>query len=131
MHDLARIRGLSIGFAESRQGTEILAAVAHAKDLPQDQCPVGEERRVLPSGLGPVVDLLKVLLKQIGEEHGIATKLIATVDELEEIAADDDAKVPALQGWRREHFGNLALALKRGELALSVRKGKVVVSTSN
>jgi ribonuclease D len=125
-HDLARIRGLSIGFAESRQGTEILAAVAKANALANDQCPAGEGRRILPSGLGPVMDLLKVLLKQVSEEHGVATKLIANVDELEDIAADDNAKVPAMQGWRRELFGNLALALKRGELALSVQDKKVV-----
>lgn len=127
-HDLSRIRGLNTGFAESRQGKEILDAVAKALALPSDQCPTGEGRRILPSGLGPVMDLLKVLLKQTSEEHGVATKLIATTDELEEIAADDDADVPAMQGWRRELFGHLALELKRGELALSV-KGKRVVLT--
>jgi ribonuclease D len=128
LHDLARIRGLSLGFAESRQGSEILAAVAKANALPNDQCPAGEGRHVFPSGLGPVIDLLKVLLKQVSEEHRVAIKLIATMDELEEIAADDNADVPAMQGWRRELFGNVALALKRGELALSVRGGKVVLS---
>jgi ribonuclease D len=83
---------------------------------------------VLPGGIGPIVDLLKVLLKQTSEEHGVAAKLIATTDDLEEIAADDEANVPALHGWRRELFGNLALALKRGELALSVQGKKVVTA---
>jgi ribonuclease D len=126
-HDLARIRGLSTGFAEGRQGTEVLAAVARAAALPVDQCPSGEGRRVLPPGIGPVMDLLKVLLKQVCEEHGVASKLIANVDDLEDIAADDNANVPALHGWRRELFGNLALALKRGELAFSVKNRKIVV----
>ena len=85
---------------------------------------------MLPAGLGPVIDLLKVLLKQVSEEHGVATKLIATTDDLENIAADDNAKVPALHGWRRELFGNLALALKHGELALSVKDRKIVVLPS-
>ncbi|HEU0118279.1 MAG TPA: ribonuclease D [Alphaproteobacteria bacterium] len=128
VHDLARIRGLSVGFAEGKQGKAILDAVAKAMALSNDQCPQGEARRFLPPGLGPVMDLLKVLLKQVSEEHGVAPKLIATTDELEDIAADDDAKVPALTGWRRELFGHLALELKTGDLALSV-KGKRVVLT--
>jgi ribonuclease D len=126
-HELARTRGLSTGFAESRQGRDVLTAVEKANVLPLDQCPAGEARRFLPPGIGPVMDLLKVLLKQVSEEHGVAVKLIATVDELEDIAADDNANVPALHGWRREIFGNLALALKRGELALSVKDKKVSV----
>jgi ribonuclease D len=127
-HDLSRIRGLSTGFAESRQGKEILEAVTRANELPIEQCPAGEARRVLPGGLGPVMDLLKVLLKQVCEEHDVASKLIANADDLEAIAADDKADVPALHGWRRELFGNLALALKNGELGLSVKNRKVVVS---
>jgi ribonuclease D len=126
-HELARTRGLSTGFAESRQGRDVLAAVARANALPLEECPPGEERRHLPGGLGAVMDLLKVLLKQVSEEHGVAVKLIATVDELEDIAASDDANVPALHGWRRELFGNLALALKRGELALSVKDKKIAI----
>lgn len=125
-HDLTRIRGLSTGFAEGKQGRAVLEAVAKASALPHDECPPGDKRRILPQGIGPVMDLLKVLLKQVSEEHGVAAKLIATTDELEEIAASDNAEVPALTGWRRELFGHLALELKHGELALSV-KGKRVV----
>jgi len=60
------------------------------------------------------------------ESNAVAAKVIATVDELERIAADDEADVPALKGWRRELFGDKALALKHGKLALSVERGKVV-----
>lgn len=126
--ELARIRGLSSGFAEGRQGTEILQAVARANALPIAQCPVGEERRNVPSGLGPVIDLLKVLLKQVSEEHGVAAKLIATTDDLEDIACSDVANVPALHGWRRELFGNVALALKHGEVVMGLKGKKVVVT---
>ncbi len=127
-HELARTRGLSTGFVESRQGKDVLAAVERAMAIPAEECPEGDERRVLPNGLGPVVDLLKVLLKQVSEEHGVAVKLVATVDELEDIAAEDNANVPALHGWRRELFGNLALSLKRGELALSVKNRRIVTT---
>jgi ribonuclease D len=127
-HDLARIRGLNNGFSDGRQGAEVLQAVARANALPADQCPSGEERRFVPSGLGPVIDLLKVLLKQVSEEHGVATKLIATTDDLEDIACSDNANVAALQGWRRELFGNVALALKHGEVVMGLRGKKVVLT---
>jgi ribonuclease D len=71
------------------------------------------------------VELLKVLLRMISERHHVAAKVIATVDDLERIAGDDHADVPALSGWRRELFGEKALALKHGKLALAIEKGKV------
>jgi ribonuclease D len=70
--------------------------------------------------------LLKVLLRQVSDESGVAGKLIATVDDLEAIAGSDKADVPALQGWRRKLFGARALELKQGRLALTVEHGKVV-----
>jgi ribonuclease D len=60
------------------------------------------------------------------ERHGVAAKVIATVDDLDRIAADDAADVPALSGWRRKLFGESALALKHGRLALAVENGRVV-----
>jgi ribonuclease D len=72
------------------------------------------------------VELLKVLLRMTAERHGVAAKVIATVEDLDRIAADDDADVPALSGWRRELFGNKALALKQGRLSLAIDKGRVV-----
>jgi ribonuclease D len=69
-----------------------------------------------------------VLLRMTSERHGVAAKVIATVDELDRIAADDEADVPALKGWRRELFGENALALKHGKLALAVENGRVVTA---
>jgi ribonuclease D len=80
----------------------------------------------LPEGASATVELLKVLLRMTAEREGVAAKVVATVDELERIAADDMADVPALKGWRRELFGEKALRLKRGELALAVEGGRVV-----
>ena len=67
-----------------------------------------------------------MLLRQVSDESGVAGKMIATVDDLEAIAASDNADVPALQGWRRKLFGARALELKHGRLALTVENGKVV-----
>src|SRR5207244_12737153 len=72
------------------------------------------------------VELLKVLLRMTSERHAVASKVIATVDDLDQIAADDDADVAALRGWRRELFGEAALSLKHGRLALAVERGRVV-----
>ena len=67
-----------------------------------------------------------MLLRMTAERNGVAAKVIATVDDLDRIAADDDADVPALHGWRRDLFGEKALALKQGRLSLAIEKGRVV-----
>ncbi len=73
-----------------------------------------------------IVELLKVLLRMTSERYAVASKVIATVDDLERIAGDDKADVAALHGWRREMFGEAALSLKHGRLALAIEKGRVV-----
>ena len=117
--DLARTRGLGKNFAEGKLGGEILAAVQRVLATPESQYPVPPPRHEPPPGLGPLVDLLRVLLKLRCEENDVAQKLVADTEDLEKIAADDDAPVRALQGWRAELFGKDALDLKRGRLALT------------
>jgi len=117
--DLAHMRGLGKGFAESRFGGEILAVVAKTLALPVEKYPEPPQRRVVPPGLGPLTDLLRVLLKLRCEENDVAVKLVADADDLEHIAANDEADVAALRGWRWELFGKDALDLKHGRLALT------------
>ena len=74
-----------------------------------------------------MLDLLKVLLKAVADAERVAPKIIASTDDLEAIASDDLAQVPALQGWRRSVFGEKALALKDGSLSLRIQRGRVVV----
>ncbi|MDY0885580.1 ribonuclease D [Dongia soli] len=124
---LAQCRGLTKNFAEGRMGEAILAAVKRALDLPETECPRLPPRPDLPPGLGPLVDLLRVLLKTRCDQHEVAQKLIANADDLERIAADDKASVAALSGWRRKVFGEEALALKHGKLALTAAGKKVKI----
>jgi ribonuclease D len=124
---LSRCRGFSRSQAESKLGAAILAAVGRALALPIGECPVPPPRRDLPAGLGPITDLLRVLLKMRSEDHDVAPKLLASAEDLELIAADDEADVPALSGWRREIFGADALALKHGRLALTSNGRRVKV----
>jgi ribonuclease D len=123
---LAQLRTVPKGFERSRAAEDILAAVKKALALPKDRMPRLPKMRAPANGNGAAVDLLKVLLKMISEDHGVAAKIIATVDDLEAIAADDRADVPALHGWRRELFGETALRMKRGGIALAVRQNHVV-----
>lgn len=122
--DLLRIRGLGSGFnAAIKQA--ILAAIERGNAAQAAGKIEFEEKPELPRGLAPVVDLLRVLLKMKCEAGDVAQRLVASGPDLELIAADDNADVPALQGWRREVFGADALALKHGDLALAV-KGKSI-----
>ena len=126
--DLRRIRGVSDGFAKGHGGETLLAAVSAALDMPDAALPKPAETKRLPRGIGPTVDLLKVLLKMRCEEAEVAQKLVANVADLEQLAADDHANIPASQGWRRDIFGADALALKQGKLGLSIKNGRVVVT---
>jgi ribonuclease D len=123
---LGQLRTIPRGFERSRSAEDIVATVRKALDIPKDQLPKVPKHRPPTNGNGAAVDLLKVLLKMISESHGVASKIIATVDDLEAIASDDKADVPAMMGWRRELFGETALKLKRGEIALAVQQNHVV-----
>jgi len=122
---LSHVRSLPKGFERSRWGGDVIETVQRglARDL-KSLPPIDRQR---PTSVnGATVELMKVLLRMTSEQHGVAAKVIATVDELEQIAADDAADVAALKGWRRELFGEKALALKQGRLALSVERGRVI-----
>jgi len=122
---LASLRSLPRGFERSKWGAEIIEAVKRGLARNPSELPRLDKPRQGLNG-SATVELLKVLLRMTSEQHGVAAKVIATVEDLERIAVDDRADVPALHGWRREMFGNQAIALKRGQLALAVDRGRVV-----
>ena len=122
---LGQLRSIPSGFERSRAGGDIIAAVERglARDL---KALPANERNGRKNFNPATVELLKVLLKMTCEAEGVAAKVIASVDDLESMAESDSADVPALKGWRRELFGDRALALKHGQLALAIREGKVI-----
>jgi len=122
---LASLRSLPRGFERSNWGAEIIEAVKRGLARDPSELPRLDKPRQGVNG-SATVELLKVLLRMASEQHGVAAKVIATVEDLERIAIDDRADVPALHGWRREMFGEQAIALKRGRLALAVDRGRVV-----
>jgi ribonuclease D len=124
---LKHLRSLPKGFERSRWGEAIVAAVERGLARDPKTLPHQDRPQQQTANTSAVLELLKVLLRMVSENHHVAAKVIATVDDLERIAANDRAEVPALHGWRRELFGEKALALKRGSLALAIEKGRVAL----
>jgi ribonuclease D len=125
--DFDRMRAVPRGFGNSRAAGELIQALDRAFSDPDRPVFKYDRPPPVPSGLGPTVELLKVLLRYEAERHQVAPRLIASASDVEAIAASDSANVPALSGWRRKVFGDRALALKHGRLALKLRDGKVAV----
>jgi ribonuclease D len=122
---LARVRGVSRGFAEGHAGQSLLAALAHAAALPEDALPDGRVQRDGPKASPALVALLKVLLAEKAEAHDVAPRLVASSDDLDRLAVEERPDVPALQGWRLQVFGEDALALKSGRVALGVNGKRI------
>ena len=118
--ELARARGISEGFAKGKSGLSLVAAIAEARALPDAALPEMRENRPGPVASPALVALLKVLLAAKSEAHNVAPRLLANSEDLDRLATEAAPDVPALKGWRREVFGEAALALKAGRLALGV-----------
>jgi ribonuclease D len=124
---LSELRTLSDGFARSSRAKEIVEAVKRGLARDPKSLPAIDNGPSLPAEAGAMIDLLRVMLKAAASRHGVAPRLIADSDDLERIAVEKEPDVGALKGWRRELFGNDAMRLKRGELALGMNSGEVVV----
>ena len=69
-----------------------------------------------------IIDLLKIMLKFKCNEYKIPTRLIASNQDLEDLILNENYNIPALKGWRFDVFGNDALRLKNGEIAIYIGK---------
>jgi ribonuclease D len=120
------LRAVPKGFERSKPAERLYQIMKTALTDIEGYAPKVEKPAPTPAGVGPTVELLKVFLKLVAEDRGVASRLIATMPDLEKIAISDDADVKAMTGWRREVFGEAALKLKRGEVSLALVDGKVV-----
>ncbi len=125
--DLAKVRSLSAPFAEGRLGKSILRVVAEASNIPESDAPQLEKLNKPKPQKPALIELLKVLLKHKSEDNNVAQKLIASTADLEAIAENDNANVLALNGWRKDVFGDDALLLKSGKIALSAAGDRIKV----
>ena len=125
---LAALRALPRGFAGSRNGEALLRAVKAGLAADPKALPLLEARsEIMPEGAQAAAEILKLALKIVCERHGIAAKLVASSAEIEALALDDEADVPLLHGWRRELFGELALAIKHGHAVIGFRGGRAAI----
>ncbi|MDE2319645.1 MAG: ribonuclease D [Rhodospirillales bacterium] len=124
---LAKARGVSAGFASGKSGISLLAAIAGAKALPEAELPKPERQRETPKASPALVSLLKVLLAAAAEKNNVAARLVASSDDIEALALDETAPNPVLEGWRREMFGETALRLIRGQIAISTQGKRIKI----
>jgi ribonuclease D len=124
VEQLAKLRRINL---DRRSAPAVVEAIRRALAVPQAELPKAEPPPKPARGLGPLIELLRVLLKLKCEEHHVAQRLVATTADLEAIAAEAEPEIAALKGWRYEVFGRAALALKQGELGLAIRDGRLAV----
>ncbi len=123
--ELKALRAVPKGFERSKPAERLINLMNEAMADPKAYAPKIDKPRPAPPNLGPVVEILKVYLKVAAEREEVAARLIATVPDLEKLAADDEADIAALKGWRRAVFGADAIRLKHGEIALVLENGRV------
>lgn len=125
---LAKLRTTPKGWERSATAGALLGAINAALAIPRDQMPRLPKAPQQAEGSSAAVELLKVLLRLVAEKEGVAAKVLASSDDIDRIAAEgDEADVPALHGWRREVFGEQALRLVRGEIAIKFERRKITV----
>lgn len=125
---LARLRTTPKGWERSSIATALLAVANTALDIPKEQMPKLPKPQQVQEGSSAATELLKVLLRLTAEKEGVAAKVLASGDEIDRIASEGEkADVPALHGWRREVFGEQALRLVRGEIALKFENRRIAV----
>ncbi|MGV3650219.1 MAG: ribonuclease D [Devosia sp.] len=123
-----KLRAVQRGYGRSSAAAEIIALLKGVEDLPKSELPEMPDRQRGPSPKGAVGDLVRVLLKAVSEQHGVAGRIIANSEDIDALVLDDNADVPALKGWRRKLFGEKALAIKHGRLGLAAtRKGVIEI----
>lgn len=131
VEQLSELRSLSDGFARSARAREIIAAVRRGLERDLSTVPQLNHGQPLSAEATATLELLKVLLKSAAARHRVAPRLIADSNDLERLAREDEPDVPALTGWRRQLFGEDALRLKKGELALTLKAGDVQIVTTS
>lgn len=125
---LARLRTTPKGWERSAAAAAMLAVIDAALSVPKEELPKLPRPPQAAEGSNAAAELLRVLLRLVAEKEGVAAKVLASGDDIDRIATDGEkAEVAALSGWRREVFGEQALKLVRGEIAIKFDKRRIAV----
>ena len=130
-YHLARIRNFPTGREDSTLVQSVLSVLKNAKDFKKEDLPEKPVRTSLDMDDAAAFEMLKMLLKIKAAENDVAARVIATQDDLKLLAGEDDPDIQALKGWRRDIFGEDALALKKGQIGLSLKDGEIVISKTD
>lgn len=117
--DLCQIRNLRKDVASGKLGDEIIETLRRCASISKKDYVTPPKEKSLPSINSALFELLKLLLRLKSLQEGVVAKLITDDEELRRFCTGNDENLPMLCGWRREIFGNDALALRRGELSIS------------
>lgn len=124
---LDRIRGVPNGFSRSRAGKTLMDALQVGLNMPESDLPKIAKAKPRPA-TPPMADLLKVLLKIKCEQARVATRMVASAQELEAWAAEPHkTDLRAMHGWRDDIFGKDARKLMKGDLALTANRGNIEI----
>ena len=128
--EFAKIRNFP-GGKDGKLVAPVLTILLKVAAMPDTALPTPLSNSQIKKPPAAVMELLRVLLKHVTDEQNIAPRLIASADDLELLARDNNAPIPALSGWRREVFGATALQLKNGKIALAVENGHIRLIANN
>lgn len=124
-HHLKKIRNMPSEVAGGDTGKKLIRIIADTIKSDPENWPQPEKRKPLPKNAAGTIDILRMLLKVVCMSEGVATKLVASKDDLETLAMQDKPDIPAMKGWRYDVFGKDALAIKKGDLAIGLKGSKI------
>lgn len=126
LEGLLQVRTLPADVARGKLGPVILSLIEKGRKIPRDQMPHVERPAPFPKNAVPTLEMLKMLLKICAAEADVATKILASAEDLERLAVEENPDIPALSGWRMDVFGKEALRLKQGRVFLGLERGRIV-----
>lgn len=119
IEDFELIRNIRKDVVKGKLAQEIIDVIIASKKIPSEQYVKLPKEKTVSNTRAALYELLKLLLKITSQNSGVVAKLIATDDDLKNFSAYNDKNNPILKGWRKELFGNQALALREGQLSIS------------
>ena len=118
LEDFDKIRNIRQDIVKGKLAQEIIDVITACQQLTPEQYVKVPKENTGNNTCTPLFELLKLLLKITSQQSGVVAKLIASDDDLKKFSTYHDKENPILKGWRKELFGNQAIALREGRLCI-------------